>query len=44
MKFSKRFTYYSDEKLGIVPGERISFAEWGRTMVPGEYADLYQEE
>ena len=44
MKFSKRFTYYSDEKLGIVQGERVSFAEWERAMVPGEYADLYREE
>lgn len=44
MKFSKRFTYYSDEKLGIVRGERVSFAEWGRAMVPGEYEDLYDEE
>jgi len=43
MKFSKRFTYYSDEKLGIVQGERISFAEWERNMVPGNYGDLYPE-
>ncbi|MBP3569307.1 MAG: hypothetical protein J6K04_09105 [Lachnospiraceae bacterium] len=44
MKFSKKFTYYSDDKLGIVQGEGISFAEWGRNVVPGEYKDLYQEE
>lgn len=44
MKFSKRFTYYSDEKLGIVQKKGVSFAEWGKAMVPGEYADLYQEE
>lgn len=44
MQFSKRFTYYSEDKLGIVQGERVSFAEWERAMMPGEYADLYQEE
>lgn len=44
MKFSKRFTFYSDEKLGIVQGERVSFAEWERAVVPGEYKDLYNEE
>lgn len=44
MKFSKRFTYYSDEKLGIVQGKRVSFAEWERNMVPGSYGDLYQDE
>ena len=44
MKFSKKFTYYSDDKLGIVQGEGISFAEWGRNVVPGEYTDLFNEE
>lgn len=44
MKFSRKFTYYSDEKLGIVLGEGISFAEWGRNIVPGGYEDLYKEE
>jgi len=43
MKFSKKFTYYSDEQLGIVPGEGVSFAEWERFMVPGGYEDLYQD-
>ena len=44
MKFSRRFTFYSEERLGIVRGRRVSFAEWERTMMPGEYADLYEEE
>ncbi len=44
MKFSKKFTYYSDEELGIVQGERVSFAEWERNVVPGGYENLYKEE
>ena len=44
MKFSKKFTYYSDDELGIVQGNGISFAEWERNIVPGSYEDLYKEE
>ena len=44
MKFSKKFTYLSDEKLGIVQGEGISFAEWDRNIAPGTYEDLYSAE
>ncbi len=43
MKFSRKFTYYSDEQLGIVKGSGISFAEWGRNIVPGGYEDLFEE-
>lgn len=40
MKFSKKFTYYSDEQLGIVQGG-ISFAEWSRNIEPGGYEQLF---
>lgn len=44
MKFSKKFTYYSDEKLGIVKESGYSFAEWERNTVPGVYEELFEEE
>lgn len=43
MKFSRKFTYYSDEQLGIVKGDGVSFAEWGRNITPGGYEDLFEE-
>ncbi len=44
MEFSRKFTYYSEDRLGIVKEEGISFAEWGRNAVPGGYEDLFEEE
>lgn len=44
MEFSRKFTYYSDDRLGIVKEEGISFAEWGRNAVPGGYEELFEEE
>lgn len=44
MKFSKKFTYYSDEELGIVKESWVSFAEWERMAEPGRYEELFEEE
>lgn len=42
MKFSKKFTYYSDKELGIVKESWVSFAEWERMAVPGTYEELFE--
>lgn len=42
MKFSKKFTYYSDEELGIVKQSGVSFAEWRRMAESGTYEELFE--
>lgn len=42
MKFSKKFTYYSDDELGIVKKSGVSFAEWRRMTEPGSYEELFE--
>ena len=44
IKFSKKFTYYSDDELGIVKESWVSFAEWERNAQPGTYEELFEEE
>ena len=42
LKFSKKFTYYSDTELGIVKQSGVSFADWRRMAEPGSYWELFE--